>query len=1466
MEALLIEHQDIVNWIVEDIKFALPSASKDGGYTGIPRKKSEKILKLYKQNAAITSLAASQANRAMAEALNYMIRLKRINPDRAPPPVFLIDTDVLTFAAIYVAAENAIYFEKPFYRQALARGILPRVFIHELNGQSHLQNRLLEYKYVISKFKAPSSIFLTKRKRQKPIVQPHKIPKPREPVKVPQPVIPRKQFLSYEFFSSAPLLTIVNKPCSGDYWFGSLILVYLGLYLAGLYIAHKQEISFFKTVGLTALGIGLIIYTLTGGNVLMAAIVATAHMLLAAMLRMCALDDKSKDKEIRQAGGNTKRKSTQKRPVALSLTRLPLFKSLNAWIRGKTQFTSCFCVFGYLVIMQTDKQAQPIIERGPPPFFIPFLAILGLGGLIYELMHALMHVWIHSVHYLPLAFHNFKLFLIKLHVLRNTSFEKVILARYKERAFLDVCDDKLFDLKMAQRRKDADRLAESLKGEMPEQIVALSYLKALPVAKLNILQQIKIKDSLLSLIEHNGESRNPFILPIAVSILNKLIIGQKEIEKSLLALSRTESLYHLALIETAEGLVRLGHLKESAEIIDTLIQRGHTKGYLNKRIQRLLKSPDIRAYLEQIRLQRLKQEDKLQKHSLSTTKKHEKAVNYLIAKRKWARLAKLGPQIAPLLIDALAARRRQDHQEIRQILSKMWPKSAIALMRGTRHHDRHVRLWSVEILIHCGYFKGSLIKKALKDKDIHLRFKAARAYMNYARPAVKMLLENLEHQKKYDRRVATWLLGELIDLRLATVAIEHLADAHLNGLKLATAMTDEILQLGEIAIPHLVTASKDPDAKVKRNAEEALRKAGEKRVQHYLSLGLYRDARSREADKYVERPSSAPLKRNLYGMPEEMHDLSAGEALRESKVSLVIAGCTLVSSGYIGNTWITLGIIMTALYAALNCYIIYRAVHESMHNIQWERIRTQKKDISDEELIDISLKLAKREPIATSDGYRDQALDKVADPLVKRFIELHDRCPFHILGIFATMPLLTILIAKGISRLTSAAIRGIGKGVVNKTKQAKQLWVKTAVYLANLKSKPTQKRRSLRLETKVERWSTNLRRLWQDVRTFLSKRLISSFAYLGALFNNIIALVKEGSKVSNLTAWRDFWASLALVFLAFIFDLFGHPAIGWVAISISACTAINSLILKVAISDAMYSLEFQRRTTRKKELPEKEMIARSRKFAREVPIARHGRRIYKTALNKIPDPLLKSVIELEAKIPDHLTAVLATIPLFPIILVRQLFRSGRAMVLGVRAKSANFAGNRKRQLMRIAKDISTQITRIKRDVVSKFAAFSQIDDNLWQLSDRKTGARLLIDVAHGFNVVGYYAKISGKKYNLIYKDGGAPILFPFANRIRLNENNELEWTDSEGRQWKEQLLSDELNKSKLITQNDKHSVRHGLVRRLPFTIICSGKEANGGLFVTGECRLAKQKYPLLPGLYDGLTLQITYTLQDGAWV
>lgn len=64
-----------------------------------------------------------------------------------------------------------------------------------------------------------------------------------------------------------------------------LILAYLSFYLLGLYSSSKPRISFFFSVGLTTLIVGVIIFTLTGGNLFLGAIVALSHILIASIIR-----------------------------------------------------------------------------------------------------------------------------------------------------------------------------------------------------------------------------------------------------------------------------------------------------------------------------------------------------------------------------------------------------------------------------------------------------------------------------------------------------------------------------------------------------------------------------------------------------------------------------------------------------------------------------------------------------------------------------------------------------------------------------------------------------------------------------------------------------------------------------------------------------------------------------------------------------------------------------------------------------------------------------------------------------------------------------------------------------------------------------------------------------------------------------------------------------------------------------
>ncbi len=197
IKELLLEHQVIVDGIMMRVKEA-GNAQSDGGYGGVNLKKAKEQLRIYKQTAPIISLDLPEANTALNSALAYLSKIKRLTPARAPPRIFLIDTEQISFKALFINEENTVYFEKPFLADILsskhALFYLTRVFIHELNNQSHFWNRIQEYRFIISEF--ISHIFFSRRRRQKPQVEPREVPEPmpvpeRIPQKIPHPAVPR---------------------------------------------------------------------------------------------------------------------------------------------------------------------------------------------------------------------------------------------------------------------------------------------------------------------------------------------------------------------------------------------------------------------------------------------------------------------------------------------------------------------------------------------------------------------------------------------------------------------------------------------------------------------------------------------------------------------------------------------------------------------------------------------------------------------------------------------------------------------------------------------------------------------------------------------------------------------------------------------------------------------------------------------------------------------------------------------------------------------------------------------------------------------------------------------------------------------------------------------------------------------------------------------------------------------------
>ena len=147
-------------------------------------------------------------------------------------------------------------------------------------------------------------------------------------------------------------------------------------------------------------------------------------------------------------------------------------------------------------------------------------------------------------------------------------------------------------------------------------------------------------------------------------------------------------------------------------------------------------------------------------------------------------------------------------------------------------------------------------------------------------------------------------------------------------------------------------------------------------------------------------------------------------------------------------------------------------------------------------------------------------------------------------------------------------------------------------------------------------------------------------------------------------------------------------------------------------------------------------------------------------------------------------------------------------------------------MMKFLSGNTPEITRNITSYSNQSYRFTQVGPDVWELKDKQTNSRLLVNVNKGFNVIGFFVTINNREYNLIYQKGGAPLLFPFANRVKLNEKSEIVWTDSKRTQWRAPLLNEKLKKADLVTQNDASSLRHGLVRKLPFHVSASCPESN----------------------------------------
>ncbi|MCR4336971.1 MAG: sugar transferase, partial [Candidatus Omnitrophica bacterium] len=117
----------------------------DGGYLGgITLEEARRQVRSYEEQKLVTRLEEP----LVQEALNEVLRHFGLSGSQE---IFVIETEEVTFGATALPETSAIYFQRPFLNRLLqssnARTRLVRVFIHELNGKSHMRNRLAEWEY-----------------------------------------------------------------------------------------------------------------------------------------------------------------------------------------------------------------------------------------------------------------------------------------------------------------------------------------------------------------------------------------------------------------------------------------------------------------------------------------------------------------------------------------------------------------------------------------------------------------------------------------------------------------------------------------------------------------------------------------------------------------------------------------------------------------------------------------------------------------------------------------------------------------------------------------------------------------------------------------------------------------------------------------------------------------------------------------------------------------------------------------------------------------------------------------------------------------------------------------------------------------------------------------------------------------------------------------------------------------------
>lgn len=176
------------------------------------------------------------------------------------------------------------------------------------------------------------------------------------------------------------------------------------------------------------------------------------------------------------------------------------------------------------------------------------------------------------------------------------------------------------------------------------------------------------------------------------------------------------------------------------------------------------------------------------------------------------------------------------------------------------------------------------------------------------------------------------------------------------------------------------------------------------------------------------------------------------------------------------------------------------------------------------------------------------------------------------------------------------------------------------------------------------------------------------------------------------------------------------------------------------------------------------------------------------------------------------------------------------------------SGQRHRLLSRDTDSGSDVLVENRRFSVERLRRGAQIT---YRLSDRNAASAIEVWPQWGNAIIGFHVMIAGQLRNILYTpnevaaiDGGIPVLWPFANRIRRGTFT-----------WKGRLH--DLRGLPEIIDDGSGNPIHGMVRHCAWSVDDIGISSNG-LYI--KCSLQTKHYPSIVSHFGRVTITLTYWL------